>query len=84
MGISGDIIVYGPFAKNPVFARLLAALRPRDCIRLSAGAGAAQGAFLLVAPSKHARALPAEIEPVAVRGLNEYKLSWRERIDLKI
>jgi sugar (pentulose or hexulose) kinase len=80
MGTPGDIVVDGPFAKNPVFAPLLAALRPANCIRLSAGAGAAQGAFLLANPAKRAD-VTSVVEPLAIRGLDQYRTHWRERID---
>jgi L-fuculokinase len=81
LGTSGDIVVDGPFANNPVFAPLLAALRPGDRIRLSAGAGAAQGAFLLANSSRRTDGLPSVVKPVAISGLDEYRVRWRQRVE---
>jgi len=80
LGTSGDIVIDGPFANNPVFAPLLAALCPGDCIRLSAGAGAARGAFLLANSASHSTALPSVVKPVAISGLHEHRLRWRQRV----
>jgi L-fuculokinase len=76
----GDIIVDGPFAKNPLFAPLLAALRPANCIRLSAGAGTAQGASLLANPVRRAAVVTSVVTPLAIPGLGEYRIDWRESL----
>jgi L-fuculokinase len=81
LGTPGDIVVDGPFAKNPVFAPLLAALRPANCIRLSAGAGTAQGASLLANPARHADVVTPVIAPIPIRGLEEYRQYWRKCVD---
>ncbi|MDR6292080.1 MULTISPECIES: FGGY-family carbohydrate kinase [Inquilinus] len=75
------VIVDGGFAANPLFAPLLAALRPGHRVEVSAAPdGSAVGAALLWA--RHQGAPPATVAllpapPLAVPGLAAYAERWR-------
>lgn len=81
LGSKGQIVVDGPFAQSPLFASLLAQLRPGQDIRLEdETAGATVGAALVVnhltrdAPVHDVSHRPA---PLAIPGLAAYRAEWR-------
>ena len=79
LGATGDIIIDGPFARNPPFGPLLAALKPKDRIRLSSQAGGAErGALRLVTGIP--AVLPPTVQPLNATGLDTYRLDWRLKI----
>lgn len=80
----GDIIVDGPFAKNPVFLSVLAALRPKQQVLASQlRDGTTQGAMVLALMSEDGT-LPElaltldRIEPRAPAMIANYAAKWRK------
>lgn len=80
----GDIIVDGPFAKNPVFLSVLAALRPKQKVLASQlRDGTAQGAMVLALMGENGK-LPElalsldRIEPRAPAMIASYAAKWRK------
>ena len=79
----GDIMVDGPLAQNPLYARLLAALRPASPVFLGAGdAGPIGGArYLLLGKAVAPPALrQAEPLPHFIPRLREEKRRWTEAL----
>jgi L-fuculokinase len=80
-----QIIVDGRFADDPLFAPLLAALRPDQPLRLSTErAGNAPGAALLVGWAERTEPVPVAlraVEPAAIPGLESYAADWRAAVD---
>ena len=80
-----QVIVDGSFADDPLFAALLAALRPGQPVAVSTEPnGRAQGAALLVGWAQ--RRTPVKlglrpVEPAAIRGLQTYAAAWRTAVD---
>ena len=78
---TGDVIVDGSFAENPIFTGLLAALRPGQAISMSrAKNGTALGAALLWGWPRTGN---LDLEPAAaadIDGLHAYADAWRARI----
>jgi L-fuculokinase len=79
LGSTGDIIIDGPFARNPLFGPLLAALKPKDRIRLSSQAGGVEHGALRLVDDKPAP-LPPVVQPLNAAGLDSYRLDWRRKI----
>ena len=83
--VHGRIIVDGQLADHPLFAALLAALRPGQPVAVSTEPnGRALGAALLVGWAE--RSTPASldlrpVEPAAIRGLDTYAAAWRAAVD---
>jgi len=79
------IIVDGSLADDPLFAPLLAALRPAQPLRLSTErAGNAPGAALLVGWAERTQPVPLAlrpVEPAAIAGLASYAADWRAAVD---
>ena len=80
LGESDTIVIDGPFARNPLFAGILQALRPMATVSISHPAsGAAAGALALVLgdamPAQPARDQP--VETLQVAGLVAYRDAWR-------
>jgi sugar (pentulose or hexulose) kinase len=77
----GQLIIDGAFADDPLFAGLLAALRPGQPVAVSfERQGAAQGAALLWGWSERAAPAPLDLTPVVaarVPGLAAYERRWR-------
>ncbi|HTN97800.1 MAG TPA: hypothetical protein VL101_12555 [Nordella sp.] len=80
----GDIIVDGPFAKNPVFLSVLAALRPKQKVLASQlRDGTTQGAMVLALMDEDGK-LPElaltldHIAPQAPSTIADYAAKWRE------
>ena len=77
------VIVDGPFADNPLYLGLLAALRPGQPVLASrAGEGTASGAALLGLATEEGN-LPwvpvklEEVAPLSPSGLSAYRQTWR-------
>ncbi|SNB77366.1 Sugar (pentulose or hexulose) kinase [Arboricoccus pini] len=78
----GEIVLEGLFAQNPLFASILATLRPKDRVSRSPDkAGTLGGAWLLATGvTDHAPRLePAS--PLAMPGLVAYRALWRTRAE---
>jgi hypothetical protein len=89
IGAAGDVVVDGPLARNPLFARLLATLRPTDRISVSsdqvgyAGAASYLAGFAQPTRSAQRRAAPFDSTTLGTTGterLQNYKASWREML----
>jgi L-fuculokinase len=89
IGASGEAIVDGPLARNPLFARLLATLRPTAQISVNSGQAGYAGAASYLAGFAQARrpaqrrAAPFDsttLGPTGADRLRSYKASWREML----
>ena len=78
----GDMIIEGRFTENPLYCRLLAALRPGQRTRLSSDAtGTVAGAALLARWPPARVAIPLEDCAAAeIAGLDRYRRAWAARI----
>lgn len=85
LGAAGEIFVDGPLARNPMFARLLAACVPVGAVHTyPEGSGTRVAAHLAGLPLP----LPAPgglhtVVPLRVPGLLEYQANWRHRLEEK-
>jgi L-fuculokinase len=80
---SGDLIVEGSFATNPVYAALLAALRPSQQVFAgSDAAGTARGAALLAKwPPLNVQPPPlVPVSPCGIEGLHAYRDAWTRAV----
>ncbi len=83
LGAAGEIFVDGPLARNPLFARLLAACVPVGTVRTyPEGGGTRVAAHLAGLPSPAAVALQS-VAPLRLQGLLEYQANWRHRLEEK-
>ncbi|MES1263888.1 MAG: L-fuculose kinase, partial [Peristeroidobacter soli] len=83
LGAAGEIFVDGPLARNPLFARLLAACVPVGTVRTyPEGGGTRVAAHLAGMPSPAAGALQSVV-PLRLPGLLEYQANWRHRLEEK-
>ena len=83
LGAAGEIFVDGPLARNPLFARLLAACVPVGTVRTyPEGGGTRVAAHLAGLPSPAAGALQSVV-PLRLPGLLEYQANWRHRLEEK-
>jgi len=89
IGAAGDVVVDGPLARNPLFARWLATLRPADRISVSsdqvgyAGTASFLAGFAQPTRSAQRRAAPFDSTTLGTAGtarLQNYKASWREML----
>jgi L-fuculokinase len=81
----GRIVIGGSCADDPLFAPLLAALRPgQPVLASSERAASALGAALLVGWTERSAPAPLELTPVApapIAGLASYARAWRAAAD---
>jgi len=81
LGTAGEIFVDGPLARNPLFARLLAACVPVGTVRTyPEGGGTRVAAHLAGIPSPAPGALHS-VAPLKLPGLLEYQANWRHRLE---
>jgi sugar (pentulose or hexulose) kinase len=82
LGSREGVIIEGPFAKNAIYRRVLAALRPDQPLSIAtAPGGSALGASLLYRWKDSADRIPLALEPVPaelIAGLDDYAARWRE------
>ena len=82
---TGQIIIDGSFTNNPLYAGLLAALRPTQTVTVSRDSdGTALGAALLWGWETRTESVGLELEEVQPIGLNslaDYRTKWRSRVD---
>jgi L-fuculokinase len=92
LGAAGEIFVDGPLARNPLFARLLAALVPVGTVRIyPEGGGTRVAAFLagmrgVSSGSARGDAWSGRMHtamPLRVPGLLDYQANWRHRLEEK-
>ncbi|MPQ93288.1 FGGY-family carbohydrate kinase [Thioclava sp. JE_KL1] len=80
IGALGPAIVEGPFASNPAYLDMLAALRP-DGVRVAQSAtGTSVGAALLALPTKAPPEARPHPRPAQADALKAYFERWREAI----
>ncbi|HEV7606199.1 MAG TPA: hypothetical protein VGO61_02635 [Steroidobacteraceae bacterium] len=83
LGAAGEIFVDGPLARNPLFAKLLAACVPVGTVRTYPdGGGTRVAAHLARLPSPAAGAMHT-VAPLRLPGLLEYQANWRHRLEEK-
>jgi sugar (pentulose or hexulose) kinase len=81
LGSAGEIFVDGPLARNPLFARLLAACVPVGTVRSYAEGGGTRVAAHLARMRAPAADTPQTVAPLRVTGLLEYQANWRHRLE---
>ncbi|RWO90770.1 FGGY-family carbohydrate kinase [Mesorhizobium sp.] len=81
IGADGPTIVEGPFARNRLFTRMLAAATARAVIASEAATGTSIGAALLASDHGTAHGGGEKIEPPADPGWADYARSWRAAVD---
>lgn len=83
LGSAGEIFVDGPLARNPLFARLLAACVPVGTVRTYAEGGGTRVAAHLARMSAPAADVPHSVAPLRLPGLLDYQANWRHRLEEK-
>ena len=83
LGAAGEIFVDGPLARNPLFARLLAACVPVGTVRTYPEGGGTRVAAHLAGLPSPAPGLAAVGGAAAAAGLLEYQANWRHRLEEK-
>lgn len=81
LGSAGEIFVDGPLARNPLFARLLAACVPVGMVRTYAEGGGTRVAAHLARMSSPAADVPQSVAPLRLPGLLDYQANWRHRLE---
>ena len=81
IGADGPTIVEGPFARNRLFTRMLAAATARAVIASEAATGTSIGAALLASDHGTAQGKGEKIEPPADPAWADYGRSWRAAVD---
>ena len=81
LGSAGEIFVDGPLARNPLFARLLAACVPAGTVRIHAEGGGTRVAAHLARMAAPAADAPQSVAPLRVPGLLDYQANWRHRLE---
>jgi hypothetical protein len=75
--------VDGPLARNPLFARLLAACLPVGTVRTYPEGGGNRVAAHLAGVPSPAGAAPQSVVPLRLPGLLDYQSTWRHRLEEK-
>lgn len=81
LGSAGEIFVDGPLARNPLFARLLAACVPGGTVRTYREGGGTRVAAHLARQRAPASDSPQSVAPLRLPGLAEYQSNWRHRLE---
>jgi sugar (pentulose or hexulose) kinase len=77
-GAAGPLIIEGPFARNALFCRALAALRPGPVHAVESATGTTAGAAALALPeAATSPALPPPVAAGDLPGLAAYAAAWR-------
>ncbi len=83
LGTAGEIFVDGPLARNPLFARLLAACVPVGTVRTYPEGGGTRVAAHLAGLPSPAPGVLYSVVPLRLPGLLEYQANWRHRLEEK-
>ncbi len=83
LGAAGEIFVDGPLARNPLFARLLAACVPVGTVRTYPEGGGTRVAAFLAGLATPAPGALQSVVPLRLPGLLEYQANWRHRLEEK-
>ncbi|TIP09812.1 FGGY-family carbohydrate kinase [Mesorhizobium sp.] len=81
IGANGPSTVEGPFARNRLFAQMLAATTARAVIASEAATGTSIGAALLASDQRTIQAKGERIEPPADPAWANYARSWRAAVE---
>ena len=81
LGAAGEIFVDGPLARNPLFARLLAACVPVGTVRTYPEGGGTRVAAHLAGLRSPAAGALMSVVPLRLPGLLEYQANWRHRLE---
>lgn len=81
LGSAGEIFVDGPLARNPLFARLLAACVPAGTVRTYPEGGGTRVAAHLARLRAPADESPVSAVPLRLPGLLDYQARWRHRLE---
>ncbi|TIL59612.1 FGGY-family carbohydrate kinase [Mesorhizobium sp.] len=81
IGAGGPTIVEGPFARNRLFTRMLAAATARAVIASEAATGTSIGAALLASEHGTIQGAGERFEPPADPAWADYARSWRAAVD---
>ena len=80
LGAAGEIFVDGPLARNPLFAKLLAACVPVGTVRSYPEGGGTRVAAHLAGLPLPAPGAMQTVPPLRLPGLLEYQANWRHRL----
>jgi sugar (pentulose or hexulose) kinase len=80
LGSAGEIFVDGPLARNPLFARVLAACVPAGAVHVYPEGGGTRVAAHLARVRAPADT-PQPVAPLRLPGLLEYQANWRHRLE---
>ncbi|MES1263270.1 MAG: hypothetical protein ABUL69_02865, partial [Peristeroidobacter soli] len=83
LGAAGEIFVDGPLARNPLFAKLLAACVPAGTVRTYPEGGGTRVAAHLAGMRSPAPGALQSVAPLRLPGLLEYQANWRHRLEEK-
>lgn len=81
LGAAGEIFVDGPLARNPLFARLLAACVPVGTVHIYADGGDTRVAAFLAGMPARAPDVLQTVVPLHAAGLAEYQANWRHKLE---
>lgn len=81
IGGDGPTTVEGPFARNPLFIRMLAAATGRPAVASETSTGTSIGAALLAFDGVKATSKGERTEPPAERAWGEYARAWRQAVE---
>jgi sugar (pentulose or hexulose) kinase len=82
IGGDGPTTVEGPFARNPLFIRMLAAATGRPVVASETSTGTSIGAALLASDGATTMSKGERTEPPAEPAWGEYTLAWRQAAKL--
>lgn len=82
IGGDGPTTVEGPFARNPLFIRMLAAATGRPVVASETSTGTSIGAALLASDGVPAMSKGERTEPPAEPAWGEYTLAWQQAAKL--
>jgi sugar (pentulose or hexulose) kinase len=81
IGAKGMVLVEGPFSRNALYLKLLAALTERDVMAVPGSTGTAQGAAMLAGAIVSENMSEAGIAPASIDGLHDYATAWRNEME---
>lgn len=79
-GARGPVIVEGPFASNPAYLDMLAAVRPEGVRVAQSATGTSVGAALLARPSMAPPKAHAHPRPAQARAFRQYFEIWTQSV----
>ncbi|WP_153479844.1 FGGY-family carbohydrate kinase [Segnochrobactrum spirostomi] len=80
LGARGPVVIEGPFAENPLYPGLLAALREDPVMVSGDRAGTIGGALALAAPGRTPAPQLTPAVPIAPARLADYRRRWRAAV----